>query len=218
MARLRLVRSQTEKLPRRHCSHSPQMMVKGTTTRSPGFSFLISEPTSMTSPMNSWPTMSPRIMPGMKPLNRCRSEPQIAHVVTLMMASRGFSICGSGTVSQRMSFLPCQQSAFMGAPVLELGGVQDLRPLADLQSDQALERRSVARQLRRARAVRDASAFDQHRVLRELERDVGVLLDQQDGERLVRDQPLERLRDSFDDDRRQPLQRLVEQQQRGIGH
>ena len=32
---LRLVRSQTEKLPRRHCSHSPQKIVNGTTTRSP---------------------------------------------------------------------------------------------------------------------------------------------------------------------------------------
>ena len=33
----RLVRSQTEKLPRRRWSHSPQMIVNGTTTRSPTF-------------------------------------------------------------------------------------------------------------------------------------------------------------------------------------
>jgi hypothetical protein len=32
---LQLVRSQTEKFPRLHWSHSPQMIVKGTTTRSP---------------------------------------------------------------------------------------------------------------------------------------------------------------------------------------
>ena len=37
----------------------------------------------------------------------------MAQAVTLMMASRGCSIFGSGTVSQRMSRLPCQQSAFM---------------------------------------------------------------------------------------------------------
>ena len=60
---LRLVRSQTEKLPRWHCSHSPQMMVKGTTTRSPDLQFLVAEPTSTTSPMNSWPMMSPDFMP-----------------------------------------------------------------------------------------------------------------------------------------------------------
>ena len=30
-----------------------------------------------------------------------------------MIASRGSSIFGSGTVSHRMSFLPCQQSAFI---------------------------------------------------------------------------------------------------------
>jgi hypothetical protein len=37
-------------------------MVKGTTTRSPTFSFLLSEPTSTTSPMVSWPRMSPLSM------------------------------------------------------------------------------------------------------------------------------------------------------------
>src|SRR5437868_9694299 len=39
-------------------------------------------------------------MPGMKPSNRCRSEPQMAQLVTFTMASRGSSIFGSGTVSQ----------------------------------------------------------------------------------------------------------------------
>jgi hypothetical protein len=55
-----------------------------------------SRPTSTTSPMNSWPMMSPDFMPGMKPSWRCRSEPQIAQVVTLMIASLGSSICGVG--------------------------------------------------------------------------------------------------------------------------
>lgn len=44
---------------------------------------------------------------------RCRSEPQIAQAVILMIASRPSSIVGSGTLSQRMSPLPCQQSAFI---------------------------------------------------------------------------------------------------------
>ena len=56
-----LVRSQPEKKPRLQKKHSPQEMVKGTTTRSPTFSFLFSAPTSTTSPMVSWPMMSPRL-------------------------------------------------------------------------------------------------------------------------------------------------------------
>jgi hypothetical protein len=38
-------------------------------------------------------------IPIMKPSKRCRSEPQIAHEVTLTIASRGSSMMGSGTVS-----------------------------------------------------------------------------------------------------------------------
>jgi hypothetical protein len=38
----------------------------------------------------------------------------MAQLVTRMIASRGCSIFGSGTSSQRMSFLLCQQSAFIG--------------------------------------------------------------------------------------------------------
>ena len=37
----------------------------------------------------------------------------MAQVVTLTMASRGCSISGSGTVSQRMSLAPCQTSALI---------------------------------------------------------------------------------------------------------
>src|SRR5690606_7228805 len=36
--------------------------------------------------------------------------------VTLMMASRGFTICGSGTVSTRTSCFPCQVSARIAHP------------------------------------------------------------------------------------------------------
>jgi len=68
-------------------------------------------PSSTTSSMNSCPMTSPFSMPGMRWSYRCRSEPQIAQLVTLTMASRGCSIFGSGTVSQRMSAVPCQTSA-----------------------------------------------------------------------------------------------------------
>ena len=62
--------------------------MKGTTTRSPTLSFLFSDPTSTTSPMVSWPRTSPLFIEGMTPSKKCRSEPQIAQAVTLMMASR----------------------------------------------------------------------------------------------------------------------------------
>src|SRR3954465_13626112 len=88
------------------------MIVKGTTTRSPCFSLPFTpDPTSTTSPIISWPMMSPGNIAGMKLWNRCRSEPQIAQLVTLTMASRSSSISGSVTVSQRISSLPCQTSA-----------------------------------------------------------------------------------------------------------
>src|ERR1700761_6080981 len=57
--------------------------------------------------------MSPDSIVGIMPSIRCRSEPQIAQAVTFTITSRGSSILGSGTVSQRMSFVPCQQSAFI---------------------------------------------------------------------------------------------------------
>ncbi len=57
--------------------------------------------------------MSPCSMVGMKPPYKCRSEPQIAVRVILMMASRGFSISGSGTFSTLIFSLPIQQTAFM---------------------------------------------------------------------------------------------------------
>src|SRR6185312_11857454 len=93
----------------------PQAMVNGTTTRSPTFSFsgLIPPPTSTTSPMNSWPRMSPCSMVGIKPSYRCRSEPQMQVLVIFTIASRGFRMVGSGTFSTLIFSLPIQQTAFM---------------------------------------------------------------------------------------------------------
>ena len=45
----------------------PQEIVNGTTTRSPIFKFVIPRPTSTTSPIGSWPRMSPFSIVGMKP-------------------------------------------------------------------------------------------------------------------------------------------------------
>src|ERR1044072_8895442 len=77
----------------------PHEIGNGTTTRSPLLRLVTAEPTSTTSPMNSCPSTSPRIMPGTKPSYRCTSEPQIAALVTFTIASRGFKMRGSGTSS-----------------------------------------------------------------------------------------------------------------------
>src|ERR1700712_1781569 len=97
-------------------------MVNGTTTRWPGFKVL-ALPASTTSPMNSWPRMSPFCIVGMNASYRCRSEPQIAVEVIRMIASRGLRISGSSTVSQRTSCLPCQVIAFIGLFPFALGEV-----------------------------------------------------------------------------------------------
>src|SRR5262249_20440737 len=52
---------------------------------------------------------------------RCRSDPQIAAVVTLMMASRGLRIIGSGTVSTRIFSLPSQHTARIVVPLFRRG-------------------------------------------------------------------------------------------------
>ena len=56
---LGLVRSQAENMPRWQNQHCPQLIVKGTTTLSPILRLVTSEPSSTTSPMFSWPRMSP---------------------------------------------------------------------------------------------------------------------------------------------------------------
>ncbi len=112
---LGLLFSQTEYMPCSQARQLPQAIGKGTTTRSPTRRFDTSGPTSTTSPMNSWPRMSPLSMVGMKPSYRCRSEPQIADEVMRMIASRAFRILGSGTVRTSTVLRPIQQLAFMGS-------------------------------------------------------------------------------------------------------
>src|SRR6185503_14465557 len=71
-----------------HGSQFPHAMVNGTTTRSPTFNFAESTPgpVCMTSPMNSWPRMSPCARVGTIPSYRYRSDPQMHVVVTRIMA------------------------------------------------------------------------------------------------------------------------------------
>src|SRR4051812_27051427 len=110
-----LVLSQHEENCRWQNQHSPQAMSNGTTIRSPFLKFRTSLPTATTSPIGSWPRTSPGFMAGRYMSYRCRSDPQMQVDVTLMTTSFGSSILGSGTVSQRTSDLPCQQSALIGS-------------------------------------------------------------------------------------------------------
>src|SRR5229473_574070 len=96
-------------------------------------------------------------------------------------------------------------------------GHADLR-LLQSQPDQALERGVVPEQVLRARAMDDAAALQHDRVARQRQRDLGVLLDQDEGGALLRRHPPDRPGELLDDDRRQALERLVKQQQRRVGH
>src|SRR5699024_160388 len=91
----------------------PQETWKGTTTRSPGFREVTADPTSSTTPMGSWPRMSPGFMNGPRTSYRCRSEPHSPELVTRMTASSGSSARGSGTVSVRTSRTPFHTTAFI---------------------------------------------------------------------------------------------------------
>src|SRR4029450_2881336 len=108
--------SHNDQLSCRHCQHSPQAIVNGTTTRSPTFSVLTLAPTSTTSPMNSCPRTSPFFIGWTNPLYRCRSEPQIAVEVMRTIASDWFRICGSGTSCTSTLCFPIQQAAFIAVP------------------------------------------------------------------------------------------------------
>src|SRR4051794_26013340 len=97
-------------------------MQNGTITRSPTLILDLSTPvpTSTTSPMNSWPRMSPCRMVGMKPSYRWRSDPQMHVEEILMIASRGLRILGSGTVSTLILPVPHHVTAFMTVLLLVL--------------------------------------------------------------------------------------------------
>src|ERR1700738_5463989 len=75
--------------------------------------------------------MSPDSIVGMKPSNRCRSDPQIAVRVILITASCGLMIPGSGTCSVSNLFFPIQQTAFICCtPYLIVSTVDSCEELA----------------------------------------------------------------------------------------
>src|SRR5688572_19728973 len=71
----------------------------------------------------------------------CRSDPQIAVVVTLTMASCGLRMTGSATSSTRMFSLPSQQTARMmwplrsGRPARNLTGLEQLPEMPQILTD-----------------------------------------------------------------------------------
>src|SRR3954453_14473411 len=91
-------------------------MLKGITTRSPGLMCSTPEPTASTTPIGSWPRMSPSSRNGPSTSYMCRAEPQMPLEVTRTIASVSCSIVGSGTVSTRTSRLPCHVNALIASP------------------------------------------------------------------------------------------------------
>ena len=63
----------------------------------------------------------------------------------------------------------------------------------------------------------DPPTLQHHRVLGQRERDIRVLLDEDDRRPLVGGHAPDRVRELLDDDRREALERFVEEKQAGIG-
>ena len=101
-------------------------MYGSTTTASPSVTEVTPEPTSATTPANSWPMTTSPDSPvsgcgspggGMKigpSRYSCRSVPQMPHQSTLTFTVPGRT-CGSGTSSMRMSSRAWNTAAFMGS-------------------------------------------------------------------------------------------------------
>src|SRR5256885_781097 len=81
----------------------------------------------------------------------------------------------------------------------------------DHQAGQALR---IGEQVRAGTSVRDAAAVQHERALRDSQRDLCVLLDENDRKRILLDEPPKGLQQNLDDDGREPLERLVHKQQR----
>src|SRR6476661_4668471 len=111
----------------------PQEMLNGITTRSPTLRLSTSPPTSSTTPMASWPRMSPGLMNAPSTSYRCRSNPQMFVLVTRMIASLGSLIAGSGTVSTDTFRRACHLTARMGG-LLEIRGLYWRAHLRDRQT------------------------------------------------------------------------------------
>src|SRR4051812_20128119 len=90
-------------------------------TRSPGTRFCTDEPTCSTTPMNSCPKVVPTLVSGIRPWYRCRSDPQIAALVTRTIASLGCSIGGTSFSSTRTLYGPRYTIARIHASVTAAG-------------------------------------------------------------------------------------------------
>src|SRR4051812_8707145 len=173
----------------------PQQMLNGITTRSPAVRSLTSLPISSTTPMASWPRMSPGLMNAPSTSYRCRSDPQMLVLVTLMIASVGSLITGSGTVSTDTCRRPCHVTALIGI-LLDIAlheGVPNhevAKPLAislprPNTRQRARGRRPDSAGVARARGLRHLGYRRQHPKLR-------YLLDNRVDPRPTPDEPIRR--------------------------
>ena len=85
------------------------------------------------------------------------------------------------------------------------------------QPNEPVERGMVGEQWRRRAAMDDAAALDHERILRQRERNVGVLLHEDESVGALARHAPDRGDEFFDGDRRQTFERLVEQKERRLG-
>src|SRR6185312_13095049 len=90
--------------------------------------------------------------------------------------------------------------------------------LGQPQAYQTVEGGVIGEELRGGAGMHDAAAFEDECGLGERQRDVGVLLDQDEGALAFLRHAADRGGELFDHDRRQTLERLIEQKQRRVGH
>src|SRR5204863_3689031 len=85
----------------------------------------------------------------------------------------------------------------------------------DHQAGQALR---IGEQIRARTAVSAAAAVQHERSLRDSKGDLRMLLDEHDRKRILLDESLQGLQQHFDDDGREPFERLVHEQERRVAH
>src|SRR5580765_6417463 len=105
------------------------------------------------------------------------------------------------------------------APIMTSAGTRKARMDDTVSRDhQAGEPLRIGEEVGAGTAVGDSTAIQDESVLRDLERKLRVLLDQNDRQRFLADEALQRLQQNFDDDRSEALEGLVQEKERGVAH
>src|SRR6266850_2670865 len=134
-------------------------------------------------------------------MKRNRSAPAIRCCACRMCSAPRTSVGRSGTPSKRTSGKPSRRSRS-----------------SLLRDDEAGEPLRIGEQRIARTVMRDAAAVEDQRVVRDAERYLGVLLDENQRQGIFSDQSIERFEEGFNDDWGEAFERLVHQHERGVTH